>query len=333
MSGPPGEGRGFFPGDDLSQMPSGGRQIEWLKLGMIAGYREYMHDPETGTSLNLLTGVTYKDRYTPADWDELARSLREEGFREPLKLEYEPDTRRAFFGEGNHRLVAAGLAGYSAVPVWGLLGYPGERMSGARWVPGEPKLSRDEAHGYFPGSFRPSDVLPPHYLYRGENSRFCPECGQQFPRGRAPEHVAAEHPAQWRQAWQRNSGLRAKYPHLPPGTAAQPAGPSVSKARDARGTTNRSEGSPEGAAPARPATPGTATPPAASLAAQSFPPDLPQGPRPGNAVSRTAVSAAADGFPFPPFHTAPESVTAKARGPATSHAGQQVPPRAQGRSR
>jgi len=224
MSRVPGEGRGFFPGDDLSAMTSGGSQIEWLKVSMVLSYREYVHDPETGTSRNLLTGVTYADRYNPADWDELIRSLREEGFREPLKLEYEPDSRHAFFGEGNHRLVAAGLAGHSAVPVWGLMGYPGERMRGARWVPGEPKLQPDEEHGYFPGSFRPSDVLPPHYLYRGENSRFCAECGQQFPRGRGPEHVAGEHPAQWRQAWERNPGLRERYPHLAPGTDAQ-AGP------------------------------------------------------------------------------------------------------------
>lgn len=33
MSRPPAEGaHGFFPGDDLSEMPSGGRQTEWLKV-------------------------------------------------------------------------------------------------------------------------------------------------------------------------------------------------------------------------------------------------------------------------------------------------------------
>ena len=123
MTGPSTAGRrGFFPGDDLSAMPSGGRQIQWLKISRIRGYREYFHDPETGTSYNLLTGRTYKDPYTPAAWAELIGSLTEEGFREPLKLEYEPDSRRAYLGEGNHRLVAAGLAGYTAVPVWGLRG-------------------------------------------------------------------------------------------------------------------------------------------------------------------------------------------------------------------
>jgi hypothetical protein len=221
VSRPPGEGRGFFPGDDLSHMPSGGRQAEWLKVSMVAGYREYVHDPETGTSRNLLTGITYQDRYRPADWDELIRSLREDGFREPLKLEYEPDARQAFFGEGNHRLVAAGLAGHSAVPVQGLKGYPGERMRGARRVPGEPELKRDEEHGYFPGSFRPSDVLPRRYRYMGENPQFCTGCDQEYPRDRGPEHVAGEHPAQWRRAWERHPRLREKYPHLAPGTAAQ----------------------------------------------------------------------------------------------------------------
>jgi hypothetical protein len=111
MTGPSTAGRrGFFPGDDLSAMPSGGRQIQWLKISRIRGYREYFHDPETGTSYNLLTGRTYKDPYTPAAWAELIGSLTEEGFREPLKLEYEPDSRRAYLGEGNHPLVAAGLA-------------------------------------------------------------------------------------------------------------------------------------------------------------------------------------------------------------------------------
>ena len=152
--------RGFFPGDDLSEMPSGGRQIRWLKISRIIGYREYLHDPQTGTSHDLLTGGTYQDRYTRAAWAELTRSLKEEGFREPLKLEYEPDSRHAYLGEGNHRLVAAGLAGYTAVLVWGLRGHASERMRQARRVPGEPELKRENGRGYFPSSFRPSDGFP-----------------------------------------------------------------------------------------------------------------------------------------------------------------------------
>jgi len=229
MTGPSAAGRrGFFPGDDLSEMPSGGRQIQWLKISRIRGYREYFHDPETGMSYNLLAGRTYKDPYTPAAWAELIRSRKEEGFREPLKLEYEPDSRRAYLGEGNHRLVAAGLAGYTAVPVWGLRGSGSERMRKARPVPGEPELKREAGTGYFPSSFRPSDVLPRSYLYLGENPQFCNRCTQEFPRGRAPEHLAEEHPAEWRQAWERNPGLRENYPHLGPRTAAaQHADPSL----------------------------------------------------------------------------------------------------------
>jgi len=220
MTRPPAAGvRGFFPGDDLSEMPSGGRQIQWLKISRVSRYREYLHDPETGASHNLLTGRIYKDHYTRATWAGLTRSLREEGFREPLKLEYEPDSRRAYLGEGNHRLVAAGLAGYAAVPVWGLRGYGSERMRQARRVPGEPELMRENGRGYFPSSFRPSDVLPRSYLYLGENPQFCNRCTQEFPRGRGPEHIAGEHPAEWRQAWERNPGLRENYPHLAPRTA------------------------------------------------------------------------------------------------------------------
>ena len=133
------------------------------------------------SSYNLLTGRTYKDPYTRATWAELTRSLTEEGFREPLKLEYEPDSRRAYLGEGNHRLVAAGLAGYSAVPVWALRGYDSERMRQARRVPGVPELTRDNGRGYFPSSFRPSDVLPRSYLYLGENPQFCNRCTPGIP--------------------------------------------------------------------------------------------------------------------------------------------------------
>jgi len=229
MTGPgAAERRGFFPGDDLSAMPSGGPQIQWLKISRIRGYREYLHGPETGTSYNLLTGRTYKDPYTRAAWAELIRSLTEEGFREPLKLEYEPDSRRAYLGEGNHRLVAAGLAGHTAVPVWALRGYGSERIRQARRVPGEPELKREQGTGYFPSSFRPSDVLPRSYLYVGENPQFCNRCTQEFPRGRGPEHLAEEHPAEWRQAWDRYPGLRKNYPHLAPRTApAQDTGTSL----------------------------------------------------------------------------------------------------------
>ena len=220
MTRPPVAGlRGFFPGDDLSEMPSGGRQLQWLKISLIRSYREYLHDPETGTSCNLLTGRTYKDPYTRAAWAELIRSMTEEGFREPLKLEYEPDSRRAYLGEGNHRLVAAGLAGYTAVPVWGLRGYSSDRMRQARRVPCEPELKREQGTGYFPSSFRPSGVLPRSYLYLGENPQFCNRCTQEFPRGRAHEHLA--------ESIRRSGGKPgsvtpscAELPHLAPGTAA-----------------------------------------------------------------------------------------------------------------
>jgi hypothetical protein len=221
MTRPPDAGqRGFFPGDDLSEMPSGGRQIQWLKISRVISYREYLHDPDNGTTHNLLTDRICKDPYTPAMWAELTRSLTEEGFREPLKLEYEPDSRHAYLGEGNHRLVAAGLVGYTAVPVWGLKGYSSERMRRARRVPGEPVLTREIGCGYFPSSFRPSDVLPRSYLYLGENPQFCNRCAREYPRGRTAEHIAEEHPAQWQQAWERNPALRENYPHLAPTTAS-----------------------------------------------------------------------------------------------------------------
>ncbi len=106
------------------------------------------------------------------------------------------------------------------MPVWGLRGSGSERMRQARRVPGEPELKREQGTGYFPSSFRPSGVHPRSYLYLGENPQFCNRCTQEFPRGRAPEHLAEEHPAEWRQAWERYPILRGNYPHLAPGTAA-----------------------------------------------------------------------------------------------------------------
>jgi hypothetical protein len=217
------ERRGFFPGDDLSQMPSGGPQVQWVKTGRLWNYREWDHDRQAGTSRNLLTGRSYADTYTPDKWAELIRSLQQDGFREPLKLEYDPASRRAYLGEGNHRVAAARQAGYTAVPLWGLMGHDGERMRRAWRVPGEPALKPEPGHGYFPASFRPADVLPCSYLYQGENQQFCARCNREYPRGTGPEHLAREHPAQWRQAWARYPALAGRYPHLAPDAGALPA--------------------------------------------------------------------------------------------------------------
>jgi len=210
---------GFFPGDDLAAMPPGGPRAQWVKIARVAAYAEWRHDRDTGVSRSLLTGETCRDPYTSQRWAELIQLLRQDGFREPLILEYDPRSRRAYLGEGNHRLVAADACGYAAVPVRGFRRGDSERIRGARRVPGVPVLTPD-GHGYFPSGFRPSDVLPRSWLYQGENPQFCGRCGHEFPRGAGPEHVAAEHPREWRQAWDHQPGLRGKYPHLAPQPAA-----------------------------------------------------------------------------------------------------------------
>lgn len=53
----------------------------------------------------------------PEEMQELSDSMRIEGIREPLYVMYDPKSRRARLGEGNHRLRAAQMAGITHVPV------------------------------------------------------------------------------------------------------------------------------------------------------------------------------------------------------------------------
>jgi len=89
------------------------------------------------------------------------------GIREPLWLEWSPDSYRAKLGEGNHRLHAAIAAGISHVPV---VGYKTHSISSnfprlfpkdslndyVRSIGGEHAVE----HGYFPQYFNPKHILP-----------------------------------------------------------------------------------------------------------------------------------------------------------------------------
>ncbi len=104
---------------------------------------------------------------TAAQLAELAASIAANGVQEPLILHYDPQTRCALIGEGNHRIWLAEQAGHLTVPAIATHALPGYlrcRAGPQHAVPGEPRLRPQMPHGYFPSTFRPSLVFPPWYF-------------------------------------------------------------------------------------------------------------------------------------------------------------------------
>lgn len=156
------------PPDYEHGIQSGGSQVEWVKREKLTPYLEFDHNRETGMSTHLPTGHTFPDHYDQARWDEMDRSVAEHGMHEPILMEYNPWTQKMHLGEGNHRMKAAERAGHAVVPVWGLK--TSRESQSAHPVPGEPKVRPEHFHGgYFPSSFKPSDVLPADWM--GEHPR------------------------------------------------------------------------------------------------------------------------------------------------------------------
>jgi hypothetical protein len=151
------------PPDHAHGMQSGASQVQWVRRDKLMKYRNFHHDRNTGMSTYLPTGHVFRDRYDEARWDELDKSVAENGMHEPVLLEYNPWTRKMHIGEGNHRLESATRAGQEMVPVWGLK--TSCDRPDARPVPGEPAVRPEHFSGdYFPASFKPGDVLPGHWL-------------------------------------------------------------------------------------------------------------------------------------------------------------------------
>ena len=104
---------------------------------------------------------------TEAQVAALAESIAVNGVLEPLIVHYDPVTRRALIGEGNHRIWLAEEAGQLTIPAIGTHAPPGYLRSRAgpqHTVPGDPRLRPMEPHGYFPAAFRLSLVFPPAYF-------------------------------------------------------------------------------------------------------------------------------------------------------------------------
>ena len=138
-------------------------QTEPMLVATLKAYREFdRSQPFSATN-------PFGHTYTPERLAELRRSIRDDGIRAPGMIEYAPDRRVAILGEGNHRLWLAEDLGLATVPVRGVLASPswiGRRP--AVPVPGVPRLVPEPGHGYFPATFRPSEVFPPEFFPAGQ---------------------------------------------------------------------------------------------------------------------------------------------------------------------
>jgi hypothetical protein len=90
--------------------------------------------------------------------DGLKESIKTEGFREPLVVQYGSRDRYAYLGEGNHRLAAAKELGLTHVPVRvNKYGPELEGHKGAVQVPGY-KTDPEDPYNHVPGDMKPSDI-------------------------------------------------------------------------------------------------------------------------------------------------------------------------------
>jgi GNAT superfamily N-acetyltransferase len=153
------EPKGFRPGDDLAGMDKH-PHVGWVKTDALIRHREYDRaDPSQGYSNS-------REKI-----DSIKREFQDHGQREPVVLIHDPDTDKAYLGEGNHRLAAAHELGWPALAVHVTRAYAHEaetKMNHPRFSLGSHKVHPDE-YGYTPGSLRPRDALPDHYLYDGES--------------------------------------------------------------------------------------------------------------------------------------------------------------------
>jgi hypothetical protein len=78
--------------------------VEWVPIETVATMREYGPGGKAG--------LRWPDRL-----EALSADILESGFKSPLQLEYGTEDRKAYLGEGNHRLAAAELLGLECVPV------------------------------------------------------------------------------------------------------------------------------------------------------------------------------------------------------------------------
>ena len=131
--------------------------LTWHKASdMAAG--QWQTDRYSGVTESIpvasLDGIPAGNALGKTDVNELAASLKERGFDEPLILGYSKDGRTVRVDEGNHRLAAARLAGLENVPVRVVRLDRKMRKPAGKTVRGiEP-----DANGHVPGDLRPSQI-------------------------------------------------------------------------------------------------------------------------------------------------------------------------------
>ena len=111
-------------------------KIEHVAIEHLVPLREYDREEKKGfTDLNALT-----------------ENIRQHGVKEPLIMEYGQNDRRAYIGEGNHRLAAAVRLGLPALPVRVMR----RRDTSGRGQP-VPGIEPNQ-HDYVPGDLKPSQI-------------------------------------------------------------------------------------------------------------------------------------------------------------------------------
>lgn len=121
--------------------------IEWVPTAHLKQFIEFDRRPGRTHAIG-----------SPERYEELASHIREHGFRNPVVLEYNPDTGHAHMGEGNHRTWIALEHGIPAMPV---RVYRSRRESPTK-VPVElqhrPEWEDFRGQQHIPDSLKPSHI-------------------------------------------------------------------------------------------------------------------------------------------------------------------------------
>lgn len=104
----------------------------------------------------VLKGMKGNDlRYEGDELQSLSEDIKQNGLRSPGMIEYYQGSRNAHLGEGNHRLAALEMAGYTHMPVTVFRNEGSDESGKSKPVRGvEP-----DRHGYVPGNMKPSQIM------------------------------------------------------------------------------------------------------------------------------------------------------------------------------
>lgn len=102
----------------------------------------------------------FYDLREPDNVEKIAQSLEQEGWKEPLMLEYYQDDKMVLLGEGNHRLHAARQLGLTHVPVrvWVRRSAGAGRRRGRRSRLPKPISNKFKTDQYIPQELHPSEI-------------------------------------------------------------------------------------------------------------------------------------------------------------------------------